>query len=117
MAQGGRTYSFRAPEHFAERLRVVEHGYQALTRDPATASRITRELELELQRRLRHEGERVAVQGRLLRAVTDAFVTAVERAMGEDRLIDELRAFDRADVAGDDERRALLRASALGHDD
>jgi len=117
LAQAGRTYSFRAPEQFAERLRVAEHGYQTLTRDPATASRITRALELELQRRLRHEGERVAVQGRLLRAVTDAFVTAVERAMGEDRLIDELRAFDRADVAGDDERRALLRASALGHDD
>ncbi len=117
MALAGRTYSFRAPAQLAERLRVTEHAYQVLTRDPATATRITRELEIELQRRLRREGEHVAVQGRLLREVTDAFVTAVERAIDEERLIDELRAFDRADVAGPDERRALLRASGLGHDD
>jgi len=113
----GRTYSFRAPVGFGERLRVAEHAYRALARDPATAARIARELDIELQRRLRHGGERAAVQGPLLRAVTDAFVTAVERAMDEERLIDELRAFDRADVAGRDERRALLRASGLGRDD
>ena len=101
----------------AERLRVTELAYQVLSRDPATAARITRELEIELQRRLRLEGDRASVQGRLLRDIADAFVTAVERAIDEECLIEELRAFDRADVAGSDERRALLRASGLGHDD
>jgi len=37
--------------------------------------------------------------------------------MDEERLIDELRPFDGADVAGDDERQALLRATVLAHGD
>lgn len=111
-----RTYSFRAPAELAKRLRIAESAYQVLTRDPATATRVTRELEIELQRRLRREGEHPTVQGHLLREVTDAFVTAVERAADEERLFDELLAFDRADVAGTEERGALLRASPLGYD-
>ncbi len=117
MALADRTYSFRAPAQFAERLLAAERAYRSLVRDPATAARITRELEIELQRGLRQGDERARVQGPLLRAVTGAFVTAVERAMGEELLVDELRAFDRADLDGDDERRALLQATTLGHDD
>lgn len=117
MAIVDRTYSFRAPAELAERLRVSQRAYRILARDPATATRITRELEIEMQRRLRADGERPAVQGQVLRAFTDAFVTAVERAMDEALLIDELRAFDREDAAGHEERRALLWASGLGRDD
>ncbi len=116
MALADRTFSFRAPAQLAERLRTAEQAYGDLARDPATAARITRELELELQRRLRREPDRAAVQGRLLRAVTEAFVSAVERAMEEDELVADLRSFDRLDTQGDEERRALLRASSLGRD-
>lgn len=117
MALADRTFSFRAPAQFAQRLPSAARAYQALAADPATATRISRELDIELQRQLRHEDEPAAVQGPLLRAITAAFVTAVERAIDEERLIDELGAFDRADVAGQVERRALLRGSVLARDD
>jgi len=111
-----RTFSFRAPAQLAERLRLAEQAYGDLARDPATAARITRELETELLRRLHHDPEHAAVQGRVLRAVTEAFVGAVERAMEEDDVIEDLRAFDRLDTHGEAERRALLRASSLSRD-
>lgn len=116
MALADRTFSFRAPAELAERLCDAERAYAELALDPAVAAQISRELEIELQRRLRRDPERDAVQGRVLRAVTEAFVGAVERAMGEQTAIDELRAFDRQDRGGDPERRALLDASALGRD-
>lgn len=115
MALADRTYSFRAPAQLAERLRDAEDAYARLARDPRTAARISRQLEIELIRGLRKPGQAV-VQGRVLRAVTEAFVDAVERAIAEDELIAELRSFDRLDADGDAERRALLRASSLGRD-
>lgn len=116
MPLADRTFSFRAPAQLAERLRLAEQAYGDLARDPATAARITRELETELLRRLHHDPEHAAVQGRVLRAVTEAFVGAVERAMEEDDVIEDLRAFDRLDTHGEAERRALLRASSLSRD-
>lgn len=116
MAPADRTYSFRAPAQLAERLRDAEHAYASLARDPQTAARISRELEIELIRGLRREPGQPVVQGRVLRAVTEAFVDAVERAVAEDELIEELRSFDRLDVDGDAERRAMLRASSVARD-
>lgn len=62
LALADRTFSFRAPAQLAERLRIAEQAYGGLARDPATAASITRELEIELQRRLRRDPERAAVQ-------------------------------------------------------
>ncbi|MEJ7894645.1 MAG: hypothetical protein WKF94_18590 [Solirubrobacteraceae bacterium] len=117
MALADRTFSFRAPAQLAERLRDAERAYRQLARDPAAAARVTRDLEIELLRRLRREPDVAAVQGQVLRAVAEAFVGAIERAVDEPRQIDQLRAFDRLDMDGDAERRALLRASTLLHDD
>ncbi len=116
MAIVDRTFSFRAPAELAERLRGAERAYAELALDPAVAAHISRELEIELQRRLRRDPDRRAVQGRVLRAVIESFVGAVERAMSEQTAVDELRAFDRQDRGGEAERRALLDASALGRD-
>lgn len=112
MALADRTFSFRAPAQFAERLRNAEQAYGKLACDPVAAARVTRYLEIAL----RCAPDEAAVQGRVLRAVTEAFVGAVERAADEQRQIEELRAFDRLDVDGDAERDALLRASSLWHD-
>ncbi|CAN5490580.1 hypothetical protein BH20ACT19_BH20ACT19_05060 [soil metagenome] len=117
MALADRTFSFRAPAQLAQRLGSAEQAYAELARDPAKAARISRELEIQLQRWLRREPGRAALLGRVPRALTEAFVTAVERATQEERLIEDLRAFDRSDTTGDAERRALLRASSLGQDE
>lgn len=116
MALADRTFSFRAPADLSERVRRAEQVYAELADDPATAARISRDLEIELQRRLRREAERAPTQGWTLRALTEAFVTAVEAAADEERVAQELRAFDRLDAAGDAERRALQRSSALARD-
>lgn len=116
MALADRTFSFRAPAQFAERLRSAEQAYGVLARDPVAAARVTHDLEIALLRQLRRAPGAAAVQGQVLRAATEAFVGAVERAADEQRQIEELRAFDRLDVDGDAERDALLRASSLWHD-
>ncbi len=112
MALADHTYSFRAPADLADRLRAAEQTYAELSADAAVAADITRELEIALQRRLRHPNDRGAGPGRILRAVAEAFVAATESASRDRELAAELREFDAADHAGDAERAALLRSSA-----
>lgn len=59
-----RTFSFRAPAQFAERLRNAEQTYGKLARDPV-AFRVTRDLEIALLRQLRRAPGEAAVQGRV----------------------------------------------------
>lgn len=116
MALAHRTYSFRAPTGLDDRLATARHTYAELAAEPGMATHISRELELGLQRRLLDTPEPTRPSW-LLRAISEAFVDAVERAAGEAAAIAELRSFDDADRAGVAERGALLRASTLGHDD
>lgn len=111
MPVADRTFSFRAPDAFASRLRAAERAYTELSDDAALAAHIGRELDIGLQRRLRDAPERGG-QGRILRAVAEAFVDATESAARGQVLAGDLRAFDAADREGATERRALQRRSA-----
>lgn len=112
MAIADRTFSFRAPSDLRERLAHAERAYAALAEDADTAGQITRELEIRLQRRLHGAGAGDANQGRILRAVVEAFIEATESAERDAALVEELRAFDAADRTGEGERRALRERSA-----
>ena len=112
MALADHTYSFRAPADLADRLRAAEQTYAELSADAALAADITRELEIALQRRLRGATGRGAGPGRILRAISEAFVAATEAASQDRELAAELREFDSADRSGAAERAALLRRSA-----
>lgn len=116
MAVADHTYSFRAPAALAERLRSAERAYAELAADAPLAAHISRELEVELQRRLRRPDAGRGGQGRILRAVAEAFVSATEAASRDETLAGELREFDGADRAGGAERAALLRGSAAVRD-
>lgn len=116
MALADHTFSFRAPAELAKRLRAAEQSYVELAADARLAAHISRELEIELQRRLRLTPKRRSSQGGMLRAVVEAFVTATEAASREEALAEELRAFDADDRAGDAEREALLHGSVAARD-
>lgn len=79
--------------------------------DPALAEHISRELDIALQSRLR-EAPAGGGEGRVLRAVAEAFVEATESAARDRALADDMRAFDAVDREGLAERAALLRRSA-----
>jgi len=116
LALADHTFSFRAPAELAERLKAAERTYVELAADARLAVHVSRELEIELQRRLRLTPTRRSSQGGMLRAVIEAFVTATEAASRDETLAEELRAFDADDRAGAAERAALLRGSAATRD-
>jgi hypothetical protein len=113
-AVADRTFSFRAPSSLRARLDRAEAAYTVLTRDPAMADHVTRELEIRLLRRMRLDEGATPSQGRTLRHLAEAFVDAIEAAEREVAMFDELRAFDEADTEGPARRRAMLELYARG---
>jgi len=108
MAVADRTYSFRAPSEFSERLRHARDGFDAVTHDAELSAHLGNEFELALLRRLRKLGKNVP-DGVFVRAIVEAFVGAAERVRWEQEHMDEFAAFDRQDTEGDAWRRGALR--------
>jgi hypothetical protein len=115
-AKADKTYSFRAPQGFGERMRGARDALPTILSDPGESEHFTREFEVALLRRLRRLPT-TSGQAEFARAVTEALVVTTERAQREPELIEQMRAFDREDVEGDAWRRAALRAWARGVDD
>jgi hypothetical protein len=115
MAVEQRTYSFRAPSEFAERMRAARAGLQQILADASEADHFSHEFELALIRRLRGLPE-TSGQAEFARAVTEALVATVERVQREPELMEQMRAFDREDVEGDAWRRGALLSRARAGD-
>ena len=111
-----KTYSFRAPRAFGERMRDAREALPGILADPAESEHFTREFEVALLRRL-GELPTTSGQAEFARAVTEALVVTAERARREPELIEQLRAFDREDAEGEAWRRGALRAFSRGADD
>ena len=118
MAIAQKTYSFRAPSEFADRMREARSGLQSILADAAEADHFSHEFEIALIRRLRDLPETPG-QAEFARAVTEALVVTVERVRREPELMEQMRAFNREDVEGDAWRRGALlsRAGAGDLDD
>jgi hypothetical protein len=111
-----KTYSFRAPQAFGERMRDARAALPAILADPSDSDHFTREFEVALLRRLR-DLPTTSGQAEFARAVTEALVVTAERARREPELIEQLRAFDRQDTEGDAWRQAAMRTFAREADD
>lgn len=108
MAGADRIYSFRAPSSLGERVLAAERQHARLALDPQLARHISREVEIALLRQSRVES---GSPGAIMRSVVEAFVSAVERAVEDERVGPALGEFDRADVSGSGERAAFLSSS------
>jgi hypothetical protein len=117
VAVADKTYSFRAPSEFSERLRQARDGFDIVTHDAELSAHLGNEFELALLRRLRKLGDGLP-DGVFVRAIVEAFVSAAERVSWEQEHMEEFAAFDREDTEGDAWRRGALLAWARGaHDD
>jgi hypothetical protein len=116
MAVAQKTYSFRAPSEFADRMRAARSAIPAILADRAESGHFQREFEVALLRRLRRLPE-TAGQAEFARAVTEALVATTERIQREPELMEQMRAFDRDDVEGDAWRAGATRAWARDADD
>jgi hypothetical protein len=111
MADAAKTYSFRAPSEFGKRLQRARRGFNDATRNAELSAHFGNEFELALLRRLRKLGDDIPA-GVFIHAITESFVSTVERIEREDELMEEMRAFDREDTEGDAWRRGALRLMA-----
>lgn len=116
MAIAQKTYSFRAPSEFADRMREARAAIPDILADRGESEHFTREFEVALLRRLRRLPE-TAGQAEFARAVTEALVATTERIRREPELMEQMRAFDRDDAEGDAWRAGALRQWAHGADD
>lgn len=117
MAVADRTYSFRAPGDFGERMREARAALPTIFSSGKETNHFTREFEIAVLRRLRGLPE-TRGQAEFARAIAEAFVSTVERVQREPKLMEQMRAFDREDVEGDAWRRgALLARARTGADD
>ncbi len=114
MATAQKTYSFRAPSEFAERMRAARVGLQDILASP-DAGHFSHEFEIALVRRLRNLPETPG-QAEFARTVTEALVATVERVQREPELMEQMRAFNREDVEGDAWRRGALLSRARAGD-
>jgi hypothetical protein len=114
MAIAQKTYSFRAPSEFADRMREARAGLQDILASP-DADHFSHELEIALVRRLRDLPETPG-QAEFARAVTEALVATVERVQREPELMEQMRAFNREDVEGDAWRHGALLSRARAGD-
>lgn len=106
-----KTYSFRAPSDFAERMRDARAALPALLATHPDSEHFGWEFELALMRRLRRLPETPG-QAEFARAVTEALVETTERLQREPELMEQMRAFDREDTEGEEWRRAALHSVA-----
>jgi hypothetical protein len=113
MAVADRTYSFRAPREFAERMREARAALPKIFSSGEETDHFTREFEVAVLRRVRGLQETPG-QAEFVRAIADAFVSTVERVQREPELMEQMRAFDREDTEGDAWRRGALLARARG---
>ena len=110
-----KTYSFRAPSDFAERMREARAALPAIFSGGGEGDHFMHEFELALLRRLRDLPETPG-QAEFVRAVTEALVATTERVQREAGLMEQMRAFDREDVEGDAWRRGALLSRARAGD-
>ncbi|HKG39086.1 MAG TPA: hypothetical protein VKB25_08880 [Conexibacter sp.] len=113
MAATAKTYSFRAPGELSERLLRAQGDFRSITRDTELSAHFGNEFELALLRRLRRLDDPVT-DGVFTRAITEAFVSAIERVCREQEHMDAFAAFKREDVEGDAWRRGALKLFAQG---
>lgn len=113
MSVADRTYSFRAPSDFAERMRDARAALPKIFSSGEETDHFTREFEVAVLRRMR--GLPVTPgQAEFARAIADAFVSTVERVQREPELMEQMRSFDREDTEGDAWRRGALLGRARG---
>jgi hypothetical protein len=108
MAVAAKTYSFRAPTDLSDRLRRAQDEFRAITRDTELSAHFGNEFELALLRRLRRLGDDIT-DGVFTRAITEAFVSAIERIGREQEQMEEFAAFNREDVEGEAWRQGALK--------
>jgi hypothetical protein len=111
VATADKTYSFRAPSDFGERMRAARAALPKIFSSGGETDHFTREFEVSVLRRLRHLPETPG-QAEFARAIAEAFVATGERVQREPELIEQMRAFDRDDADGDAWRRGALLARA-----
>ncbi len=111
MAIAAKTYSFRASSDLSDRLQRAQTSFREITRDAELSAHLGNEFELALLRRLRRLGDDVT-DGVFTRAITEAFVSAIERVGREQELMDAFAAFNRDDTEGDAWRRGALKLTA-----
>jgi hypothetical protein len=111
MAVAAKTYSFRAPGDLSERLHRAQDDFRAITRDTELSAHFGNEFELALLRRLRKLGDDIT-DGVFARAITEAFVSAIERVRFEEEHMEAFAEFKREDVEGDAWRRGALKLLA-----
>jgi hypothetical protein len=113
MAVADRTYSFRAPSDFAERMREARAALPKIFSSGEETDHFTREFEVAVLRRVRGLAETPG-QAEFARAIADAFVSTIERVQREPELMEQMRAFDREDSEGNAWRRGAMLARARG---
>lgn len=118
MAVADKTYSFRAPNELTERIRAARAALPEIFSSTPMGDHFTHEFEIAVLRRVRRLPE-TRGQMEFVRAITDAFVSTVERVQRETHEIEQMRAFDREDVEGAAWREgaALTLADRLETDD
>ncbi|MHB1999077.1 MAG: hypothetical protein ACYCSI_02640 [Solirubrobacteraceae bacterium] len=107
MTVADKTYSFRAPTELADRIRAARVALPEIFSSVPRGDHFTHELEIAVLRRLRRLPE-TRSQMEFVRAITEAFVSTVERVQREERMIEEMRTFDREDVEGASWREGAL---------
>lgn len=110
-AAADRTYSFRAPSDFAKRMREARAALPKVFSHGKETDHFTREFEVAVLRRMRGLPDTPG-QAEFARAIAEAFVATVERVQREPELMEQMRAFDRADSEGEAWRRGALLARA-----
>lgn len=105
MAVAHKTYSFRAPGEFGDRLQQVRDDFSTFMRDAELSAHLGNEFELALLRRLRELGEEVP-DGVFVRAIAEAFVSASECVRREQEQLEAFAAFAHDDAEADAWRRA-----------
>jgi Ser/Thr protein kinase RdoA (MazF antagonist) len=108
MAVAAKTYSFRAPGDLGARLHRAQEDFRSITRDTELSAHFGNEFELALLRRLRRLGDDIT-DGVFTRAITEAFVSAIERVRREQEHMDAFAEFKRSDVEGDAWRAGALK--------
>lgn len=108
MAVADRTYSFRAPSELADRIRAARMALPEIFSSTELGNHFTHEFEIAVLRRMRRLPE-TRGQTEFVRAITDAFVSTVERVQREEEMMEQMRAFDREDLEGPAWRAGALR--------
>lgn len=107
MAVAAKTYSFRAPAELSERLQRAQEDFRAIMGDSELSAHFDNEFDLALLRRLRRLGDDIT-DGLFTRAITEAFVSAIERVRREQEHMEAFAEFKREDVEGDAWRRGAF---------